>query len=176
MERKLIILSRFFEDAQRTFNIRELARLIKVNHTTVRQYLSKLVKEGFLIKKKGNIYNSYASDISQKYLNLKLFYNLEKLRKSHLIEFLEKQFDFPTIILFGSYAKARDTKDSDIDIYIISNIKKQINIKSYELELNKEVNLHIFTKKEFEIQKQKNPELINSLANGMILSGELEIL
>ncbi len=176
MERKITILKEFFEDPQRTFHMRELARLIKINHTTVRQYLNKLAKQGFLAKKKGNIYDTYTSNISPQYLNLKLYYNLEKLRKSNLINHLEKEFDLPIIVLFGSYAKAQDTKDSDIDICIISNIKKQINTENYEHVLKRKMSLHIFTKKEFEIQKQKNPGLVNSLTNGLVVSGELEII
>ena len=176
METKLTILKEFFEDPQRSFNIRELARLVKINHTTVRQYLNRFVKEGLLIKKKGNIYDSYTSYLSPQYLSLKLYYNLEKLRKSNLVHYLEKQFDLPTIVLFGSYAKAYDAKDSDIDLCVISYIKKQASVETYELILHRKINLQIFTKKEFETQKQKNPAFVNSIANGIVVLGELEIL
>ncbi|MBI2580817.1 ArsR family transcriptional regulator, partial [Candidatus Woesearchaeota archaeon] len=45
MEVKLTILKPFFEDPNRKFSIRELSRILKINHTTVRQYLNRLVKE-----------------------------------------------------------------------------------------------------------------------------------
>jgi len=176
MEIKLNILKPFFEDPDREFNIRELSRIIKINHTTVRQYLNRLVKEGILQKKKGQIYNSYTIALSKKYFGLKFYYNLEKIRKSHIIDYFQKEFDFPVIILFGSYAKARDTKNSDIDICIISNIKKDLNLNPFQSVLNKPVNLHLFTKKEFENLKKKSPELVNNIANGIVIEGELEII
>lgn len=176
METKLNILAPFFEDPHKEFTIRELARIIHVNHTTVRQYLAKLVTEGILQKKKGQVYPVYNVIISRRYLNLKLHYNLEKLRESDIIEHLEKSFDFPVIVLFGSYAKAQDAKDSDIDICVISNIKKELSLHSFQKILHKPVQLHLFLKKEFETMKKKSPELVNSIANGIVLSGELEIL
>ena len=176
MEIKINILKQFFEDPDREFNIRELARIVKINHTTVRKYLNTLVKENILQKKKGHIYNNYSIILSKEYLNLKLYHNLEKIRKSNIIEYFQKEFDFPVIVLFGSYTKARDTKKSDIDICIISNIKKDLNLKPFQSVLDKPVNLHLFTKKEFDNLKEKSPELVNNIANGIVLEGELEII
>ncbi len=176
METKLTILSEFFKDPQKAFSIRELARRIRINHTTVRQYLNKLVKENLIKKRKETTFDTFTSNISPQYLNLKLYYNLEKLRKSGFIEFLKKELDFPTIVLFGSYAKAHDTIDSDIDICLIASHKKELKLTHYESLLNRKINLHIFTKQEFNHAKQKNPELINNISNGIVLEGELEIL
>ncbi len=176
METKLTIMSEFFKDPQKAFGIRELSRRVRINHDTVRQYLNKLVKEGLIKKRKETTFSTFTSNITPQYLNFKLYYNLEKLRKSEFIDLLKKEFDFPTIVLFGSYVKARDTKDSDIDICIITNIKKELQLKHYEFLLNRKIGLHFYTKHEFQNLKQKNPELINSFANGIVLEGELEII
>ena len=85
MERKLTILKPFFEDPNRKFSIRELSRILKINHTTVRQYLNKMVKEELLSSKKEGVYLFYHLILSRKTLNLKLYYNLEKVRNSNLI-------------------------------------------------------------------------------------------
>src|SRR3989344_3524295 len=121
MERKLTILKSFFEEPNRKFSIRELSRILKINHTTVRQYLNQLVKEGILSLKKEGIYSFYQLVLTKKTLNLKLYYNLEKIRESDIIQDLEKMFNLPIIILFGSYASAMDDKISDIDICLVSN-------------------------------------------------------
>ncbi len=176
MERKLTILAPFFEEPGREFHIRELAKLLKTNHTTIRSYLNRLVKEEFLEKIKSTPYTRYTSKATKKYLNLKLYYNLEKLRKSGLIEEIEKVYDFPPVILFGSYAKAWDDTASDVDLCLISNIKKQFSAEPYERILNRKVSVHHFTKQSWNQAKQKNPELINSICNGLVLSGQLEIL
>src|SRR3989338_3377414 len=102
MERKLTILKQFFEEPNRKYSIRQLSRILKINHTTVRQYLNKLVKEGFLSSKKEGLYSFYQLVLDKKTSNLKLYYNLEKIRESKIIENLEKDYDlifllFPTM-------------------------------------------------------------------------------
>lgn len=176
MERKITILAPFFEDPYRSFHIRELARILKINHTTVRQYLQKLVREDILKTEKGRIFVIYNSNQSRKYLNLKLFYNLEKIRKSGITETLEKEFDYPTIILFGSYAKAIDDTKSDVDLCIVSEIRKEFDTSQYEKIINREITIHYFTKKQWGNAKIKNKELINGICNGIVLSGELKVL
>lgn len=176
MERKITILKPFFEDPNRKFSIRELSRILKINHTTVRQYLNKLAKEGFLSSKKEGVYSFYQLVLSKKALNLKLYYNLEKIRTSNLIEDLEKAYDLPVIVLFGSYALAGDDISSDIDICLISNVDKEFQIGKYERNLNRKISLHKFSKNSWDKAKKSNPNMVNSICNGIVLSGELVIL
>jgi predicted nucleotidyltransferase len=176
MEAKITILKPFFEEPNREYHIRELARILKINHTTVRQKLTKLVKEGFLTVSKGKIYSAYKPIISRKYLNLKLYYNLEKIRISELVDNIEKAFDYPTIILFGGYATANDDTTSDIDICVISNIKKEFDTEKCEKILNRKISFHLFTKEKWKSMAKENKGLINSICNGIVLSGQLEVL
>ncbi len=173
---ELRILSPFFEDPEKEFQIREIARITKINHTTIREYLNQFLKFGYLKLKKEGIYPSYSSNFSKQYLNLKLFYNLEKLRKSRLIENLEKEFSYPVIILFGSYSKSRDFLSSDIDLCVVSETNKEISLEKDEKFLNRKIQLHFLNKKTINLMKQKNPELLNSILNGIVLSGELEVI
>jgi len=176
METKINILKPFFEYPNREFYIRELSRILKINHTTVRQQLNKLVKEKYLKKIDSKPFPIFKPDLSKKFLNLKLYYNLEKLRKSNLIEDLEKEFEFPVIVLFGSYAFALDDDKSDIDICIITETNKDFNTTNYEKLLNRKVSLHIFIKKDLKKTIEKNSGLINNICNGIVLSGQLEII
>ena len=176
MERKITILKPFFEDPNRKFSIRELSRILKINHTTVRQYLNKLVKEEFLSSKKEGLYSFYRIVLGKKTLNLKLYYNLEKIRESNIIGDLEKKYDFPVIVLFGGYASAMDDITSDIDLCLISNIEKEFSTGKYEKRLNRKVSIHKFNRQSWEKTKKSNPNLINNICNGVILSGELEVL
>ena len=176
MERKLTILSKFFEYPNQRFSIRGLSRILKINHTTVRQYLNLFVKEGFLSVKEEGVYSFYQLVISKKTINLKLYYNLEKIRKSDIIQDLEKTFDLPVIVLFGSFASAMDDKTSDVDICVISNVKKEFNAEKYEKKLNRKISLHIFSKESWEKAKKTNPNLINNICKGIVLSGELEVV
>lgn len=176
MERKITTLSLFFENPTKRYSIRELSRILKINHTTVRQYLNKCVQEGFLSRKKGGVYTFYQFVLNKKALNLKGYYNLEKIRKSKIIEDLEKDYDFPVIVLFGSYASAMDDPTSDIDLCLISNIEKEFLTEKYEKKLKRKVSIHMFNTTSWEKAKKSNPHLINNICNGIVLSGELEVL
>ncbi|MCK5624426.1 nucleotidyltransferase domain-containing protein [Candidatus Pacearchaeota archaeon] len=176
METKINILKEFFEDPNKEFHIRELARILKTNHTKIRNHLNNLVKKNYLEKREDRTYTLYKAKINKQFSNLKLYYNLEKLRNSKIIENLEEFYNLPTIILFGSYSKAIDDKKSDIDIFIISNIKEKFKTEKYEKYLKKEISIFLHTKKEFEKLKQNSKELINSVANGIILSGQFEVI
>ena len=176
MERKLTILKSFFEDPTRKFSIRELSRILKINHTTVRQYLNTFVKEGFLSSKKEGVYSFYQLVLDKKTLNLKLYYNLEKMRESKIIEDLERNYDLPVIVLFGGYASAMDDTTSDIDICLISNIEKEFSTEKYEKTLKRKVSIHKFNTTSWEKAKKSNPHLINNICNGIVVSGELEVV
>ena len=170
------ILSLFFENQEKGFGIREISRKLKINHTSVRQYLNKLVKDEYLIIKTESLYPLYHSNINKAYLNLKLFYNLEKLRESELVEFLEKEYDYPAIIVFGSYAQAQDRENSDLDLFIISSIKKEPSLEIYEKKLKRKISLHVFNKKEVQNFKDKNSQFLNNLIKGIVLAGEPELI
>ena len=44
------------------------------------------------------------------------------------MSFLKIELSNPSVIIFGSYAKGKDTEESDIDIYIETSSKKEINL------------------------------------------------
>ena len=177
MYKEISILGTFFDDPARGYYIREIARLTKLNHMTARSYLNRFVKEGLLLRKKSSLYQTYSANASNKqFHNLKLFYNLEQLRKSKLIEELESFYDYPAIVLFGSYAQATNTKESDIDICIITNIHKEFNTEKHKSILKRSISIHQFTENQFTTMKTKNQGLLNNICNGITLSGKLEVV
>lgn len=176
MEVKIDILAPFFEDPERKFGIRELSRILAINHTTVRKYLNYYLKENYLSFEEDRVYSLYSLKESKKTINLKIYYNLEKLRKSGLVESLEKEFDYPVIVLFGSYAFGVDSLNSDLDLCIISNINKEFFVKDFESKIKRLISIHKFSKNSFDKLKNSNPNLVNSICNGFVLSGQLEVL
>ena len=177
METKISILAPFFAYPNANFHIREIAKLTKISHTAVGKHIKQLEKEGYLMMAPTKPYRTYKSNTSsKKYLNLKLYYNLEKIRESGLVENLEKSYEYPIIVLFGSYSKAMDDEGSDVDICIISNVKSQINLEEFKKKIGRDISIHFFDKKKWEESKRKNPYLINNFCNGIVLSGQLEIL
>tara|TARA_Y100000310_G_scaffold342890_1_gene448080 strand:- start:418 stop:948 length:531 start_codon:yes stop_codon:yes gene_type:complete len=176
METIVNTLGPFFENPNRDFYLREISRELKTNHTTVRKRLSKLLKENYIGHIPQKPFPKYRAIISRKFLNLKLFYNLEKIRRSKIIEEIEKILDFPTVVLFGSYSKAEDDERSDIDLFILSESNKEVKVEKFETLLNRKVELFVYDRKQFSKLKGRNPELINSIINGVVLSGQFEVI
>jgi len=170
-------LKLFFEEPTRQFHLRELARLVKKNPVTVQRYLQEFVKSGALTRKKERGLEMYSSNTENLYYKeYKKIYNRFKLIESGLLDFLKKEFSLPTIILFGSYERGEDNENSDVDIFILTETKKDINLENYEKKIKKRIQLHIMAKNEFLKAKKDNPDLINSIINGTILNGFIEVL
>ena len=169
------LLKPFFKKPYEKYLIRELARITGINHTTVRQKLEKFTKQKLLKKVKGKPYDYYQANVeSNAFLLKKLAFNLEQIQP--LVEFLEDHYDFPDIVLFGSYAKAMDDEKSDIDIFIPTNITSEPDLSSYEKALERHISLFIWTKAEFQEAKRKSKHLVNNICNGITLSGQLKVL
>lgn len=170
-------LKLFFEEPNREFHLRELSRLLKKNPVTIKNHLSDFVKIGVLTCKKERGLEMYRSNIENFYYKeYKKIYNRFKIIESELLNFLKKEFNIPTIIIFGSYERGEDNKNSDIDIFILSEIKKDLNLDKYERIIKRSIQLHIMNKREFENAKKDNPDLIDSIINGSIIQGVIEVL
>ena len=176
MVREINNLKIFFEEPEREFHLREIARIIKKNPVTVKRKLQEFVKKGILNLKKERKFHFYSSNTeNSKYKDIKKSYNFEKLSDSGLIDFLKQEFNLPTIIVFGSFEKGEDNKNSDVDLCIITETKKEASTEKYERLINRRVQLHIFTSKKFKNLKLKNEGLFKNIINGYKIYGFLEI-
>lgn len=171
------ILKNFFNAPEREFHIRELAKITKKSPTTISKYLSSLKKRGVLIsRKKLNHLLFKANTQSQYFKDMKLFFNIKMIRDSGLIEHLEEELNYPeAIVLFGSFRKSENIPSSDIDLFIITPSKKELNLQKFEKKLNHKIQLFTHSKSDIENMKTKNKELLNNWINGIVLYGFWEI-
>ena len=172
MFKELNMLKPFFEEPNREFNIREIARKLKINPATASKYLKKFERLDILIKRKERIMTLYRANLENDlYRDLKIFYNIRKIKESGLIDELNKYYLKPTIVLFGSCAKGMDTETSDIDLLIISEKTSEFTNKAkFEKKLKRK--LHLIVVKD--IKKIKNEHLINNILNGITIQGSLK--
>lgn len=171
MLKELNTLRYFFEEPNREFSVRELARILKISPATASKQLKEFSKKNILTERSERGFIFFKSNIdSQKYRDLKVFYHIFKIRNSDLIAELNKFYLKPTIILFGSFSTGFDTETSDVDLVIISENKKEFPLKErFEKKLKRE--LQIFNISNFKELKNKN--LINNVLNGIVLQGEI---
>lgn len=172
MFKELNVLRLFFENPNREFNIREVARILELSPASVSVKLRKFAKNGILGESKERNFIFYRANMDSEFFrDLKLFYNLRKLRESGLIESLNNFYLKPTIILYGSFSKGLDVEESDIDLVVISeNNKEFTHIEKFEKKLNK--NIHILSVKN--LKNLKNDYLIDNVINGIVLQGVLQ--
>jgi len=83
------------------FNVREAARLLKITPATASKKLKYFAQKGILKYEKERIFDLYSADIeSAVYRDLKIYYNVTKIRNSGILEALDKFYLKPTVIFF----------------------------------------------------------------------------
>lgn len=162
-------LKPFFEDCYRRINVREYSRLAKMSPPTASKLLSGYNKEGLLlVEKNRNYIFYYANKGSKVFIGLSRIYWQIRLKK--VIDFFIEKLTNPTIILYGSLSKAEAKADSDIDFCIIGQ-KKELDIKDFEANLKRKVQLFFFDS----IGSIKNKDLASNIINGYVLEGRIRI-
>jgi predicted nucleotidyltransferase len=167
----------FLEMPEAEFHIREIAGMLKINPMTARKYLIQLKNEDFVteIPSKLKVKNYRLNAENPLVKEEKKNHIIRKLMESGLIEYLNRQLNQPAIVLFGSAAKGEDTSMSDIDMFVYSETKKEINAESYEKKIKRRLQLFMMNEKEFEENKKRNKHLINNILNGTVISGFIEV-
>lgn len=172
-DNKIRILKLFFEGPNERLHLREVARRGGLSATGAMKILRGLEKEGLVEKERTKVTVVYTGNYeNEKFMALKRSLNLYSLYSCGLVLALVDFYKIPdVVILFGSYAKGEDTRESDIDIAIMTDVNEYPQLDTYEAYLKRKISLHL-------IENTKNEEkgFINSLANGIVLYGYLEVV
>lgn len=162
-------LSPFFEDCYRRISVREYSRLVKISPPTASKLLEKYYRLDLLRKEKDRNYIFfYANKESKIFIELSRLY--WRLSLKSLLSYLDKNLINPTIILFGSLAKAEAKNDSDIDLAVISR-KKELDFTNFEKKFKRKIQIFWFDS----IKKIGNKDLAKNIINGYLLEGRLDL-
>ena len=148
-----------FAHETESFYVRQIAALIDADPGNLSRELRKLAEEGVL---------SFSLKGKEKFYTLNKIYPLYKqfkeiISKSAGIESTLKNLisgynGITLAFIYGSFAKGREDKASDIDLLIVGTISRDDfirKIRRLESELNREINFTIYSKDEF-AQKRKS--------------------
>ena len=165
------IMKIFFENPEKRFYIRELAKMTGLSPPGVMKIVKKLEKERLLVSKKGKVVKNVFAVDTEKFIQLKRFYNVISLFNSGLIDFLRGEYEEPeAIVLFGSYAEGSDTSKSDIDVAIVTKKRAKPDLTKFGKRLKRKISI-------YEIRTTEcSKEFLNSLANGITLYGYLKVV
>ena len=170
------ILKFFIGDYNKEVYGRELIDKVKISQKNIALTLKELENKGILkSKKKGNL-KFYSLNLKnpqlQTYLIFTELFNKENfLTNNKKIAHIFKNDD-RIIGIFGSYTKNKQTKSSDLDVFIIGN-KGENYVKQGKLyDLN--VSVKTFTESEFKkLLKEKN-NLIKEIIENHVLIFNVE--
>ena len=160
------VLEVFFQEPTKIQFIREIGRKINLAQTSTRNNIRELEKQGLIIKKKSSPFDGFiANRENEKFTYYKQVYNIYSLYeiKKKIVEEISPK----AIILFGSYLRGEDIETSDVDIIILSKIKKELDFSKFEKSLKR--NIHLIFVKEF---SELDDNIKKSINNGLVMHGE----
>ncbi|MBU0469980.1 MAG: nucleotidyltransferase domain-containing protein [Nanoarchaeota archaeon] len=178
-ESKIINL---FIEKKESLTIRELAKQIKSDYRITYTAVQKLLEKKVILAQ--TVGKSTLCSLNKDYYGPEIYIveekrketllknkNLEVLYTEIMSNLKTAQFTF---LLFGSYAKGKQTKHSDIDLCFISN-DKDFEQKIYNIVSSIPLKIHplIFSEKEFNSMKfSREPNIIREIIqNTYILYG-----
>jgi predicted nucleotidyltransferase len=176
------LLKLFLTNPDRSFYMQEIGRILGRKPGTFQRTLNNMVSEGILTSE----YRANA-----RYLRANKDYPLYKELKSivfktvgaqgRIKDILEEIGNVKLAFIYGSYAKARETYLSDIDLTIIGNPDEERLIKELdrlEGKLQREINYKLYTLNEFKKEVEENEPFILEILRDkkvMIVGDENEL-
>jgi predicted nucleotidyltransferase len=164
------LLTQFIEHPTKQFGLRELGRILRKSHVTIKKHLKNLEKNKLIIPIDETLYQTYLANNEQRmFRKYKQRFIVDKIEESGLIDFLEKSFFPSCIIIFGSCASGTFHEKSDIDIFVQAT-EKSVNLSRFEAKLKRSITLL------FEPRISNLPEeLMHNISNGIIVQGFLDL-
>src|SRR3989338_1366326 len=149
------------------FTINELARNLDEYYSLVHRIVNRLTEDGVVKKRKAGKAYLCSLNFSEKGMALLKLAELEKrddlYAKNRKLKLILEDFLKPlesrlvSAVLFGSYSKGMETKDSDIDVLLIVKGRADIDkvVKEIYAKYGREISAVNMTEAEFVRQKGK---------------------
>ncbi len=169
-ERK--VLEFLFLKSGKTFTPHQISKKLNISSPAILSALRSL-KSKDIVKMEKNEVGRFSVKLNRDnmlVLGLKRAWNLEILYRTGFVKSLYDYFPGATVILFGSYSNGEDTCKSDIDIAVVGMKRVEVNMKKFENILEREINIEFF-----DSFKNIDKHLLNSLLNGIVLKGVVDI-
>jgi len=164
------LLKHFFSNKSEKYYLRQLERILNIPVANIRRELISLEKMGLFRKeKKGKeVYYFLNTDLA-------VFEEINNIisktigTEAVLKRELRKVKGIRVCFIYGSVAKSKEDILSDIDVFIIGEVKEDDILKSVrklEKELSKEINYTIFTEADLSRGIKEERVLLNDVLKG----------
>ena len=168
---RIRILELLIFNPDREFHLREISRKIKITPIYVRRELQNLKELNLVLEsKKGNLSLFRINRNSPIFAELKnIFIKTEYF--GELIKKSLKKLKIDFAFIFGSFAKGIESKDSDIDLFVVGDVKEDelLNIiQKIENKTGREIN-YLLWKKSLFMKRAKKHHLLNEIAENPVI-------
>ena len=144
--------------------LRQIARELEISSSATKKAIDQLENLNLIRTEKYGNLRIITGNMEE--ILFKQYKILENI--SFLKDLVEKLKPTINITLYGSYSKGENDETSDIDLLIITNNKK-IKITDYK---NTQLQLKLFTPKEWSELKKTNKAYTQEIINGITIYGE----
>ncbi len=167
------LLNLFFTNPERSFYMQEIGRILGKKPGTFQRTINNMVSEGMLISE--HKANARFFQVNKKY---PIYKELKSIVfktvgvQGSLREVLDEIGDVRFAFIYGSYAKAKETSFSDVDLVVIGNTDEDKLIKELDTLENKfqrEINYKLYTFKKFMKEIEEEPFLIEIMRDKKIM-------
>lgn len=177
MDNKLKIVNYLGKHLNQRFTMHELSRLLQIPYASFYRTVQRMkdILALAVVGKAKTVSLKVDNPVVKAYLTIasdeerKVF-----LQKQPIIKKIASELDTKDIvILFGSYAKGKETEKSDIDLLVINKDgKKSLSFSKYEVLFKKKINPIFITAKEFKKMLQDREENVGkqALQNHIVLN------
>jgi predicted nucleotidyltransferase len=168
------LLGYYFVSPQTSHYINELARLLNLDLGNLHKKLIELEKEGLFSSEFRGQQKYYF--LNKKYplmTETKRMYEANFGLEKTLVDGLKKIKGLKKALIFGSYAKGRFGKDSDIDLLLVgshSSLDAQKLISDLQSKIKREINIVDFTEKEFNDRVKKKDDFIKNITQQSVIN------
>ncbi|MDD4878025.1 MAG: nucleotidyltransferase domain-containing protein [Candidatus Nanoarchaeia archaeon] len=123
------IIAFFLSNIQKEFGIREISRNTKTDYKNTYSIVQKLVKKGVLLKRRQanldlcslNLKGDFGEICFVEAMRARIFRAKHRMINEFFNAAMEKaRYMHYSIVVFGSFAKGKETKSSDLDILVIA--------------------------------------------------------
>ena len=152
------------------YHLREIARFINISPVYIAKELDNLAKLNLVKKSKKANLNIYSINKECIFLNeLKQIF----LKTHYFAELLKKELKNKAkyCFIYGSFARGEETGSSDIDLFIVSEIKEDKLIKiiqKLEKAIHREINYVLWNENTFS-QRAKSHHLLKTIKKSKII-------
>ncbi len=165
---QLLLLRLFYTNPEKSFYLQEVAKIIGKKAGVFQRTFNGLIEEGFLKSEyRANVRYFQANSEHSLYPEFKKIIAKSAGVEESLKRLVDKIKGVKVAILYGSFAKGTERKESDIDLLIIGKpeVEDQLlkKLPTLEKQIQREINYKLYSEKEFRKKHKANDPFLEEV-------------